>query len=167
MSSYLIYGPLLLGMMLGIWSCQAKKKEANREALLEAAFNIHQETLEQYREIKPFQYLYIIESDWKKMKVWQVNDSMFLAWEEAFASVPGYEDQFPQDSLYRAIDHGLSLMEDMKGEEILTLQKEQLARLKEIEQRYTNPKADTLYQTFLEEFQQKIETITSKKVTDK
>ncbi|MEL6698198.1 MAG: hypothetical protein AAFP89_18275 [Bacteroidota bacterium] len=164
MSRYLIYGPLLLSMMLGIWSCQAKKKEANREALLEVAFTIHQETLVKYQEIKPFQYLYIIESDWGKMKVGQVNDSIFHAWEETFASVPGYEDQFPQDSLYRAIDHGLSLMEDMKGAEILTLQKEQLARLKEIEQRYRNPKADTLYQIFLEEFQKQRDTITSNKL---
>ncbi|MEL7065540.1 MAG: hypothetical protein AAFP00_17500, partial [Bacteroidota bacterium] len=83
---------------------------------------------------------------------------------EAFASVPGYEDQFPTDSLYQAIDHGLSLMEDMKGEEILALQEEQLARLEEIEQRYTNPKADPMYQIFLEEFQKQKDTITSNKL---
>ena len=164
MTKFLIYGFLLCGVTLGTWSCKAKSKEANREALLEAAFTIHQETLVKYQEIKPFQNQYILESDWAKMRVWKVNDSMFHAWEEAFASVPGYEDQFPQDSLYRAIDHGLSLMEDMKGEEILTLQKEQLARLRKIGQRYTNPKADTLYQIFLGEFQKQKDTITSNKL---
>ena len=160
MSRYLIYGLLLLGVTMGMWNCKAK--EENREALLAAAFNIHQETLEKYREIRPFQKQYLFQSDGGSMMLWTLNDSIFHAWEEA--SVPCYEDQFPTDSLYQAIDHGLSLMEDMKGEEILALQEEQLARLEEIEQRYTNPKADPMYQIFLEEFQKQKDTITSNKL---
>ncbi|MEL6133818.1 MAG: hypothetical protein AAFR59_10690, partial [Bacteroidota bacterium] len=136
---------LLAWIGLGLGACGSQKK-TNRPALLQQAFVIHQQTLELYREVRGYHGQFSSEIDPQKMLLEKRNDSIFVAWEEAFTSVPGYENQFPQDTIFQRMDHGLSLMEDMSGEEILALQKQQQVTLRQIQRCYKGLVSNDLHQ---------------------
>ncbi|MCI4670251.1 MAG: hypothetical protein MRZ79_19095 [Bacteroidia bacterium] len=62
-------------------------------------------------------------------------DSLFVSWMESFTEIPGIQDY---TNHHEDIQHGPSLIKDLKGPQVMAYQKEYLAKIKVFHEEYSS-----------------------------
>ena len=130
---------LIICLLLTLLSCQHKHTEDQH--VMEEAAKIHQKIIEQEKLVNKTINEFIstcenLSQDSPLCDSLLVINKDFLAWEESLVEVPGYEEEHDHDH-----DHNQSV--EVTAEEMLSIQKQLLKEIKNLQFRCSNLEASS------------------------